>query len=189
MAIAKLVVKGDRFGRFTVVDLASSHRQPNGKMCRRVECICDCGNKVTVLLSTLRNGRSKSCGCYMKEVNGARIGKASTTHGNTPAGYNEFKSLFFVWNSMKQRCYNPNTTKYKDYGKRGITVCDEWRNSFEMFRDWSLQHGYYKQPVNTLYKDKLSIDRLDSNGNYEPDNCQWITVSENTKRKTIKIKF
>lgn len=124
MAEAIEVVKGEKFGRWTVVKEISSHRQPNGKVCRRVLCICECSTIKVVLFYSLRNGSSFSCGCYMKEVNGERIGKQSTTHGNTPVGENEYKSLYFVWNTMKQRCYNENSIKYLIYGAKGIKVCE-----------------------------------------------------------------
>jgi len=185
MAKSIEIIKGLRFGRWEIVEQAVSHRQPNGKLCRRFLCKCECGKEAIVVLHTLRNGRSLSCGCLMKEVNGKRIGEQSTIHGNTPVGDNEYKSLYFVWNTIKQRCYNENSTKYSVYGGRGIRVCNEWINDFSKFRDWSVNNGYYKQPKNTPFKDKLSIDRKDSNGNYTPENCRWITISENSSRRHI----
>ncbi|HWY10569.1 MAG TPA: AP2 domain-containing protein [Bacteroidia bacterium] len=182
------IIPKHKFGRLTIINEAKSHRQPNGKLCRKVLCECECGNEVTVLWYTLRSGRTKSCGCYMREVNGKRIGIESTTHGNTPLGENEYKSLFFVWNTIKQRCYNKNSGKYSAYGEKGIKVCKQWINNFSNFRDWAINNGYYKQPKNTPFKDKLSIDRVDSKGDYTPENCRWITVSQNSSRNRIRKK-
>lgn len=84
--------------------------------------------------------------------------------------------LYRIWNGMKQRCFNPNATSYYRYGERGIRVCEEWENSFENFKDWAYKHGY---------NDSLTIDRIDNDGNYCPENCQWLTNSENT----AKVKF
>jgi hypothetical protein len=125
MAKPILIISGQKFGRWSILKEAPSHRQPCGKLCRVFICICECGNISNVLLYSLRNNRSVSCGCYMKEVNGERIGENSKTHGNTPNGYNEYKSLFFVWNTIKQRCYNPKSLKYHNYGGKGIIVCNE----------------------------------------------------------------
>jgi len=180
------ILEGDRFGRWVVINELDSYRQPNGKLARKLLCKCDCGEELAISLGSLRNGKSKSCGCYMKEVNGIRIGNQSRIHGNTPTGYNEYKSLFFVWFNLKQRCYNSNNAKYAVYGAKGVIVCNEWLNNFANFRDWSIANGYYKQPKDISYKDKLSIDRIDSKGNYCPDNCRWITVSENSSRRHIK---
>ena len=180
------IIVGAKFNRWTIIKEAPTHIQPSGKPCRMVHCKCDCGNETIITWSTVRLGYSKSCGCYMKEVNGERIGKQSSTHGNTPKSYNEYKSLYFVWNTIKQRCYNKNCKKFNVYGAKGIKMCDEWINNFTNFRNWSIENGYYKQEENILFKDKLSIDRIDSNGDYEPNNCRWITVSENSTRRHTK---
>lgn len=180
------IIEGARFNRWTIIKEAPVHIQPNGKPCRMVHCKCDCGNETIITWSTVRLGYSKSCGCYMKEVNGERIRKQSITHGNTPISYNEFKSLYFVWSNIRQRCYNEKAAKYSTYGKKGIRVCNEWLTDFVAFRDWSLENGYYKQPKDTLFKDKLSIDRIDSTKDYCPENCRWITMSENSSRRHLK---
>lgn len=121
-------------------------------------CKCDCGNEIDVRGACLRNGHTKSCGCLQKETGGRK-----PTH-------NGYKTrLYSIWVGMIKRCYTPSSGNYRLYGKRGISVCDEWRNSFISFRDWALANGY---------KDCLTIDRIDGNKNYEPSNCRWATQKE-----------
>lgn len=118
-------------------------------------CRCDCGNIIDVKRRYLRNGDSKSCGCLR------------TKHG-------QYKTrLYRIWRHMHDRCDNTNDTRFKDYGGRGITVCREW-DDFSSFMQWAMSHGY---------TDTLTIDRIDTNGNYEPNNCRWITMAEQQSNK------
>ena len=126
------------------------------------ECKCDCGNTIVVAQPNLR--KQTSCGCTRKKR------KEPLTQVR----------LYRIWTSMKTRCFNPNATYYHNYGGRGITVCDEWKNDFKSFYDWSMSNGY---------ADNLTIDRIDNDRNYEPDNCQWITKSENSKKSNIERKL
>lgn len=123
------------------------------------DCVCDCGATKTISSSNLRYGTSRSCGCLARELNSQR----SKTHGMSDT------RLFNIWSGMRTRCYNKSDYHYKWYGARGITICDDWKNDFQAFYDWSMQNGY---------KEDLSIDRIDNDGNYCPGNCRWITHHE-----------
>ena len=129
-------------------------------------CLCDCGNKTIVSSGNLKSNHVKSCGCLNKEI--AR--KKLTTHNLSNT------RIYKIFMGMKKRCYNQKAINYCQYGQRGITICQEWLNNFELFYNWSLNNGY---------KDNLTIDRIDVNGNYEPNNCRWVTQAEqnlNTRR-------
>ncbi len=123
---------------------------------------CHCGNIFTTSGASIRSGGTKSCGCSRLK-SAKKMGKGNKTHGETGS------KLYSIWHGMKARCYNSNHKSYDYYGGRGIKVCDSWKNSFENFRDWSLNNGYQKE---------LSIERKDVNGNYEPENCKWATMEE-----------
>lgn len=165
---------GRKFGRLTVI--AKGEKVPYSRQATWI-CQCSCGNVTSAIVgSRLRNGTTKSCGCIHRE----ELKERKTTHGMAKTRLNN------IWHGMKQRCYNPNTKCYCNYGGRGIVVCNEWLHDFSAFRDWALESGY---------ADNLSIDRVDVNGNYEPSNCRWATSSEqrvnqrsSLKRSTSKIK-
>jgi len=133
-------------------------------------CQCDCEKEVIVDGHSLKLNRTKSCGCFRKDY--LKKQKRRLTHGK------RFTRIYKTWESMKARCYNPKTERYPRYGGRGIVVCDEWRTNFEAFYNWAISHGY---------KDELTIDRIDNDGNYEPTNCQWLTRSENSRKAHAKL--
>lgn len=135
---------------------------------------CDCGREIVIEKSRVVGGRNKSCGCKKNEL----CKLAKLTHGDSR--FSEYRNLFFVWCGIKQRCFYKNHICYKNYGGRGITMCDEWLNDYSIFKKWSL---------NNNYKYGLKIDRINNNGNYEPNNCRWVSNKENCrntrKNKTI----
>ena len=128
-------------------------------------CRCDCGNLTRVVGSHLINGNTKSCGCLRNEMPGKK-----PIHGD--AGYTKAR-LYITWRNMKDRCYNPRAVGYRYYNAKDIKVCPEWKNDYPAFKTWAINNGY---------KDNLTIDRIDSWGDYRPDNCQFISKSENTRK-------
>lgn len=155
-------IAGQKFGRLSVVAL-----NPMQKKYRFWECLCDCGETTLTTTSALTSGMTKSCGCLRRES----AANAKRTHGK------RHTRLYRVWAGMRNRCLNQNTPKYKNYGGRGITIYLEWTN-FERFALWAETSGY---------TDNLTIDRIDNDKGYSPDNCQWITLSENSKKDKIKL--
>lgn len=167
-------LEGQKFGRLLVIKRIDTSKDRQ----KIWLCKCSCGNFKEVKTSYLTTGDTTSCGCYQKECeikNLSAFWKKSSIKKKYPR-------LYRIWDGMKTRCYNKNSKSYKYYGERKIEVCDEWKNSFISFKDWAIKNGY---------KDNLTIDRVDVNGNYEPKNCKWTTISEqnNNKRNTIKIKI
>jgi DNA-binding transcriptional MerR regulator len=147
-------LSGKRFGRLTVVSKCSENGDWN--------CNCDCGNEKAVNVYNLLRGIVKSCGCLSRELIIERNKKMST-HSMTGT------RLHNIWDTMKARCHRPNSKDYKNYGARGVMVCEEWRNSFEAFYRWATENGY---------QEDLTLDREDVNGNYEPTNCRWVTTKQ-----------
>jgi hypothetical protein len=168
--MAKFVNRtGIRYGRLVAL-AASDKRTLSGAV--MWDCLCDCGSKVTCSGSSLHAGDSASCGCLFLEVAAAK-GRAKKTHGMTKT--KAYKS----WAGMRDRCNNENNKKYKNYGGRGIKVCDRW-NEFVLFLD---DMG---EP-----KANQSLDRIDVNGNYEPSNCRWAnqSIQQNNRRNNVIIEF
>lgn len=157
---------GKRFGKL----VAMARHYDKEKKVTLWTCKCDCGNIAVVRANRLVHGRTKSCGCLRVESNLEN----KTTHGLSDT------HLYAVWNGMKGRCYNPNNHNYKRYGARGISVCDEWKDSFERFCDWALRTGY---------KDGMSIDRIDNDGNYCPSNCRWADTKTQNNNRGVSLMY
>lgn len=153
-------ITGQRFGRL----VALKHVGFASNNVALWKCKCDCGKMIVARECNLHNGITKSCGCLQVE----KTKKVNSKHCKAHT------RLYNIWSKMKERCYNPTRKAYKNYGKKGVSVCDEWLNDFQKFCDWAIENGY---------KDNLTIDRINSNGNYEPYNCRWVTLSENVRQK------
>ncbi|MGI4426937.1 hypothetical protein ACR2WJ_26255 [Klebsiella pneumoniae] len=132
--------------------------------CKMYECLCECGEVIIVRSSTLRQGKIKSCGCESKKTHSQLMRERNSTHGLSS------NPMYQRWLGMKQRCYDVNAINYKNYGGRGIEICEEWKNDFKKFYD------YMGDPPNENYQ----IDRINNDGNYEPGNVKWSTRSENS---------
>ena len=170
MAIVKDIT-GTRYGRLVAIKCVGRTNNGNATWL----CKCDCGNEAVISSYALRSGKTKSCGCIKREQN-LQMFAAHGESGNRTR-------LYRIWSGMKNRCYNAHSKNaYKKYGNRGITVCDEWRNSYTAFRDWAYQNGY---------RDDLTIDRIDNNGAYEPQNCRWVSTKKqnNNRRNNHYITF
>lgn len=168
---------GQMFGRLTVVERAGHYVSPNKKQTHALwRCVCDCGNTTLVRAGMLKNGQVQSCGCLQKD----RVREANTKHNE------RWTPLYNIWRAMKERCNNPHSISYKWYGGKGIKVCDEWINDYNAFREWAKANGY---------SEGLSIDRINPDLGYCPENCRWLTRAENAsiaakemqrRRKCIK---
>lgn len=164
-----LDLTGERYGRLVVVKEAEARKY--GRIAW--VCECECGKIVTVTGNDLRRGRTSSCGCYRRETATEHCKKDFTTHGETNS------RLFRVWVNVKKRCYNPHYKGYKDYGGRGICICEEWRNSYEAFRIWALANGYDENAP----RGQCTLDRINNNGNYEPANCRWVDMKTQAQNR------
>ena len=175
---AKLIdLTGQVYERLTVIKRVDDYISPSGN--RKVQwlCKCECGKEVIVTGNNLKNGNSKSCGCYNREL----LTKMNLTHNASNT------RLYHIWSCMKDRCYNPKNKKYKDYGGRGIAICDEWINDFEAFANWAYDNGY----IENVPRGECTIDRIDVNSNYCQQNCRWVNqkVQSNNKRNNHYITY
>lgn len=161
---------GRQFGRLTVI---AEGEKPKGRRQAHWICQCACGAITKPIVGyKLRSGETKSCGCYKRDITIERNTKHNLCHTR----------IYRIYSLVKNRCTNPNSPEYSRYGGRGIKVCDEWLSSFATFYDWAMANGY---------REDLTIDRIDVNGNYEPANCRWATAEEqsNNKRNNIWLEI
>lgn len=168
----RTLVEGQRFGMLTVLAEADRQRKPSGASVRAMRCRCDCGAEKVIRLGSITSGTTVSCGCFHKRNSASILKEAATTHGASRT------KLYQVWNSMIQRCHNPSNKSFGRYGARGVSVCQEWRDSFEAF-------AAHVGPR----PEGLTIDRYPNHaGNYEPGNVRWATYTEqarNTRRNHL----
>lgn len=168
---ASPIQEGARFGRLGVLWESPNRAQRS----RWYFCTCDCGALTEVMGKELRNGHTRSCGCLVRDINARLAAEKFTRHGHSPRG--KRSPTYASWHAMINRCHtNPANRQWKNYGGRGISVCNRWRNSFADFLD-----DMGERPGGT------TLDRIDPDGNYEPSNCRWATPTEQA-RTTRKAK-
>lgn len=150
---------GNKYWRLTVVNGPLKNEKG-----RKVwECVCDCGETVQVTDYRLWSRKTRSCGCLVRDLH--------LTHGESKT------KLYHIWESMKGRCYTKGHTSFKNYGAKGITVCAEWVESYDLFKDWAIDNGY---------REGLQIDRINGEGEYSPNNCRFVTPRENNINKKLR---
>lgn len=136
-------------------------------------CQCDCGNVKSVRSDSLQDGMIRSCGCLKRQQDKINL-TANHTHKMSST------RIYSVWANIKHRCNNPHDTRYYRYGGRGIKMCEEWEKSFVSFFKWAMANGY---------KDDLSIDRIDNDKGYFPENCRWSTAKEQSNNRSTNVKI
>ena len=160
-----ILLKGKKFGILSVLEDGYFRTNNQGFKIKQCKCRCDCGNEIIVDVYHLLNGHTKSCGCTRKENF-----KQKTLHGKA------YDRIYILFQQIKGRCYRPSQNQYNDYGGRGIKICDEWmgENGFINFYNWAINNGY---------SDELTIDRINTNKDYSPDNCRWVTRKKQNRNK------
>ena len=156
---------GQRFNRLLVIERY-------GTICGNAAwlCKCDCGKQAVVIGADLTKNHTKSCGCWRNQLSRERCTKHSKSRTR----------LYEIWKAINQRCCNPQSKQYRRYGGRGITVCDEWLNNFQAFYDWAMANGYDENAPTG----QCTIDRIDNDKGYSPDNCRWVDMKTQNNNKS-----
>lgn len=161
---------GLRYGRLIIIEIMPYKIYKSNKNIVMVKCKCDCGNEKIIKYHSMKYNQTFSCGCFHIEM----IRKSQTRHGLS------YHPLYKVWASMKQRCENPNSEFFQNYGGRGISVCELWSKDFKSYHDWCIENGWKKG---------LEIDRINNDGNYEPSNCRAVKPVINARNKSSNHKI
>ena len=167
--MGRIDLTGLRYERWTVLEYMPTVRK-DGKLRSAYLCRCECGNEAVIDANNLTRGKSKSCGCLRNELQSLKQRTHLESHSK----------LYGVWTAIKRRCYNKNSKEFYRYGGRGICMCEEWRSSYEAFRDWMLSKNYTED---------LTIDRIDNDGDYTPDNCRLVTMKEQCNNRSSNRVF
>jgi len=161
---------GLKFGKLTVIKQAEDYILPKGKHLANWFCICECGKEKNVLGNHLKTGKVNSCGCWQRIIAAKNAKKYNTKHGLSE------HPLYLVWEQIKKRCYNKKGKNFEYYGKRGIKIYEKWKNDFKIFYVWCIENGWKKG---------LEIDRINNDGNYEPENCRFVTRRKNCLNRRL----
>lgn len=165
----------EKYALLTIIKEVEPYVSPKGHKMKKVECICECGNKTIKLLMSIKNGDTQSCGCLLKKSAGDRFRK----HGEGKQKDRPY--LYNLWIRIKDRCNNKNLKQWKDYGGRGIKVYKPWVNDYLSFKKWIL-NNLGERPIGK------TLDRINNNGDYEPENLKWSTSYEQVHNRRCTIK-